>query len=109
MVKCADRTWRRVPHRGSLLSEPFRISLILAVQIHLLGPQRHAAVTVEVKTVVSADVRPLLFQLSVLGLQELGEARLGPLWSTGRERRLVNYKDATRTVKKRIRLLFYCL
>lgn len=59
------------PHRGSLLSEPLWIPLVLAVQIHFLGPQRHAAVTVEVETVVSADICPLLLQLSVFGLQEL--------------------------------------
>lgn len=58
-------------HRGSLLSEPLWISLVLTVLFHLLGPQGHAAVTVEVETVVSTDVGPLLLQLSVLRLQEL--------------------------------------
>lgn len=58
-------------HRGSLLSEPLWIPLVLAVHIHLLGPQGHAAVTVEIEAVVSADVCPLLLQLSVLRLQEL--------------------------------------
>lgn len=66
-------------HRGSFLSQPLRISLVLAVFIHLLRPKRHAAVAVEVETVVSAHVRPLLLQLSVLRLQELRQTRFGPL------------------------------
>lgn len=59
------------PHRGSLLSQPVWISLVLAVLLHLLGPQGHAAVTVEVQAVVSAHISPLLLQLSVLSLEEL--------------------------------------
>lgn len=57
--------------RGSLLSKPLWIPLVLTILFHLLGPQGHAAVTVEVQTVVSTDVGSLLLQLSVLGLQEL--------------------------------------
>ena len=71
-------------HRGSLLSQPLWISLILTVQIHFLGPQGHAAVTVEVETVVSTDVGPLLLHLSVFGLQELGQTWFGPLGPIGR-------------------------
>lgn len=66
-------------HRGRLLSEPLWVSLVFAVHVHLLGPQRHAAVTVEVEPVVATDVRPLLLQLAVLGLQELRQTRFGPL------------------------------
>lgn len=73
-------------HRGSLLSEPLWISLVLTVQIHFLGPQRHAAVAVEVETVVSTDIGPLLLQLSVLSLQELRQTRFGPLGPGGRGR-----------------------
>lgn len=62
---------KQFSHRGRLLSKPLGISLILAVHIHFLGPQGHAAVTVEVKTVVSANVCPLLLQLPVLSFQEL--------------------------------------
>lgn len=90
---------RRSSHRGRLLSEPLGVSLVLAVQVHLLGPQGHAAVTVEVETVVAADIRPLLLQLAVLRLQELGEARLGPLWSTGSEIAVVNPQCESSTVE----------
>lgn len=71
---------------GRLLLQPVGVSLVLAVHLHLLRPQRHAAVAVEVQPVVSADVGPLLLPVAVLRLQELGETRLGPLWS-GAERR----------------------
>lgn len=73
-------------HRCSLLSEPFWIPFILTVQIHFLGPQRHAAVTVEVQAVVSADIGPLLLQLSVLSFQEFGQTWFGPLRPNGRGR-----------------------
>lgn len=73
-------------HRGRLLSEPLWISLVLAVQLHLLRPQRHAAVAVEVQAVVSADVSPLLLQLSILSLQELRQTWLGPLGPGGSDR-----------------------
>lgn len=63
---------------GGLLSEPVRVPLVLAVQFHLLRPQRHAAVAVEVQAVVSADVGPLLLPLALLRLQELRQTRLGP-------------------------------
>lgn len=66
---------------GRLLLQPVGVSLVLAVHLHLLRPQRHAAVAVEVQPVVSADVGPLLLPIAVLRLQELGETRLGPLWS----------------------------
>lgn len=58
-------------HHGGLFSEPLWISLVLAVHLHLLGPQRHAAVAVEVQPVVSTYISPLLLQLSILRLQEL--------------------------------------
>lgn len=67
----ARQRGKQFSHRGRLLSKPLGISLILAVHIHFLGPQGHAAVTVEVKTVVSANVCPLLLQLPVLSFQEL--------------------------------------
>lgn len=57
--------------RGGLLSQPLRVSLILAVHVHLLGSEGHAAVTVEVQAVVSAHIGPLLLQLPILRLQEL--------------------------------------
>lgn len=88
-VKAAKVTELMSSHRGCLLSEPLWISLILAVHIHLLGPQGHAAVTVEVETVVSTDVRPLLLQLSVLRLQELRQTRFSPL-GPSEERRKQN-------------------
>lgn len=56
---------------GRLLLQPVWVSLVLAVHFHLLRPQRHAAVAVEVQPVVSADVRPLLLPIPVLRLQEL--------------------------------------
>lgn len=77
----AERT-----HLGRLLLQPVGVSLVLAVHLHLLRPQRHAAVAVEVQPVVSADVGPLLLPIAVLRLQELGETGLGPLWS-GEDRR----------------------
>lgn len=58
-------------HRGSLLSEPRWIPLVLTVQVHFLGSQGHAAVAVEIEAVVSADVGPLLLQLSIFRLKEL--------------------------------------
>lgn len=64
-----------------LLLEPVWVSLILAVHLHLLRPERQAAVTVEVQAVVSADIRPLLLPIAVLRFQELRKARLRPLWS----------------------------
>lgn len=80
-----ERGWRRsdlyptaASHRCRLLPEPLGIPLILAVQIHLLGPQGHAAVAVEVKTVVSADVGPLLLQLAVFRFKEFRKTRFGP-------------------------------
>lgn len=85
-VKAAKVTELMSSHRGCLLSEPLWISLVLAVHIHLLGPQGHAAVTVEVETVVSTDVRPLLLQLSVLRLQELRQTRFGPLGPSEKRR-----------------------
>lgn len=69
----------KTSHRGGLLSEPLWIPLILAVHIHLLGPQGHAAVAVEVEAVVSTNVRPLLLQLPILRLQELRQTRFSPL------------------------------
>ncbi len=77
-------------HRGSFLSEPLWISLVLTVHIHFLGPQGHAAVTVEVETVVSADIGPLLLQLSILGLQELRETWFGPFGPNGRRGEKIN-------------------
>lgn len=72
-------------HLGRLLLQPVGVPLVLAVHLHLLRPQRHAAVAVEVQAVVSADVGPLLLPIAVLRLQELREAGLGPLWSGWQE------------------------
>jgi len=69
------------PHRGGLLPEPLGVPLVLTVLLHLLRPEGHAAVAVEVQAVVAAHIGPLLLQLPVLRLQELRQARLGPLGS----------------------------
>lgn len=73
-------------HLYSLLFEPVGVPLVLAVHFHLLGPQRQAAVAVEVQAIVSTDVRPLRLPIAILRLQKLRQARLCPLGSerTGR-------------------------
>lgn len=68
-------------HLYSLLFEPVGVTLVLAVHFHLLGPQRQAAVTVEVQAIVSTDVRPLRLPIAILRLQKLRQARLCPLGS----------------------------
>lgn len=70
-------------HRCSLLPEPLWISLILAVQIHFLGTEGHAAVAVEIKAVVSADVSPLLLQLAIFSFKEFRKTRFGPFGPGG--------------------------
>lgn len=70
-------------HRCSLLPQPLWISLILAVQIHFLGTEGHAAVAVEIKAVVSADVSPLLLQLTIFSFKEFRKTRFGPFGPGG--------------------------
>lgn len=74
---------RAASHRCSLLPEPLWIPLILAVQIHFLGTEGHAAVAVEIKTVVSADVSPLLLQLAIFSFKEFRKTRFGPFGPGG--------------------------
>ena len=82
VLRCWEAAGRSVPYRNCLLSEPLGVALVLAVHVHLLRPQRHAAVAVEVEAVVAADVSPLLLRLTLLRLQELRQAgfsALGPV------------------------------
>lgn len=78
-----DLNERAASHRCSLLPEPLWISLILAVQIHFLGTEGHAAVAVEIKAVVSADVSPLLLQLAIFSFKEFRQTRFGPFGPGG--------------------------
>ncbi len=55
-------------NRGGLFSEPLWILLILTVHLHLLWTEGHAAVTVEIQTIMSAHISMLLLWLTVLRL-----------------------------------------
>lgn len=77
-------------YRNGLLSEPLGVALVFAVHVHLLRPQGHAAVAVEVEAVVAADVGALLLRLALLRLEELRQAglsALGPADTTIRRQR----------------------
>lgn len=100
--------WALVSHRGSFLPEPLWIPFILAVYIHFLRPQGHAAITVEIKAVMSTDIGPLLLQLSVLRLQELWKTWFGPFGPSKRRRKFILYLTLCRlTFQKYIILLSY--
>lgn len=84
--KCKNQScweWYLLDHstnRGGLFSEPLWVPFILTVHLHLLRTEGHAAVAVEIQTIMSAHISPLLLRLTILWLQKLRQAWLGSLW-----------------------------
>lgn len=67
MQKCRERNLiDQSTNRGGLFSEPLWVPFILTVHLHLLWTEGHAAVTVEIQTIMSAHISPLLLGLTVL-------------------------------------------